>query len=495
MRTMLAAAACCFAMQALAQDWALLNPAYRYNYSNDGTDTISNQIRVMQVDTLGPDSFRYELNLIGVVCDTCPASLGGPCDGCFVRVNQPQFLGYDCIRTGDDWTFNGVDTFLIKSSASLGDTWVFRNGVIATIDQVWAAEVFGIQDSLKRVLLSDGDTILLSRLSGIVGFEQSGEYHDLLGVEGAGVGRLFPDPLDYFDFQPGDELTYQIRAVREQYNPGGPITYVPVDIFQRIVIIARYQTLDTLQYSTSTAAGGYLSTNLNSSPDWTMPAGTWTFTRQALLAKHPILGAYPGEVLDTSICWVEDFEYQPRYLASSGLTMDGRFALTSRPLRNIPTGTTCAFDSFLEPMPGLHPVISNSARVNLKYEEGRGLIDVEYIHPWGFGYNEFGTRVQLVGAILSGDTIFSPPAVSWTVGTIEEPATDFTIRPNPTSEFLLLSALVPGTRCSITDIQGRVVHQQRITSTNERIDVQALHPGAYLLLLDGLAPQRFIIAR
>lgn len=26
-----------------AQNWALLNPAYRYNYSNDGTDTISNQ--------------------------------------------------------------------------------------------------------------------------------------------------------------------------------------------------------------------------------------------------------------------------------------------------------------------------------------------------------------------------------------------------------------------------------------------------------------------
>lgn len=38
---------------AQAQNWALLNPAYRYNYSNDGTDTISNQIRVMDVDTLG----------------------------------------------------------------------------------------------------------------------------------------------------------------------------------------------------------------------------------------------------------------------------------------------------------------------------------------------------------------------------------------------------------------------------------------------------------
>jgi len=81
-----------FCSMAHAQNWALLNPAYRYNYSNDGTDTISNQIRVMHIDTLGVDSFRYELNLIGVPCDTCTTSLGGFCDGCYVWVDQPQFL-------------------------------------------------------------------------------------------------------------------------------------------------------------------------------------------------------------------------------------------------------------------------------------------------------------------------------------------------------------------------------------------------------------------
>jgi hypothetical protein len=66
------------------QDWALINPAYRYNYSDDGTDTISNQIRVMEVDTLGVDSVLYTLNRIAFLCDSCPASLGGLCDGCFM---------------------------------------------------------------------------------------------------------------------------------------------------------------------------------------------------------------------------------------------------------------------------------------------------------------------------------------------------------------------------------------------------------------------------
>jgi hypothetical protein len=36
--------------------WALLNPEYKYNYSNDGTDTISNQIFITHMDPLGLDS-------------------------------------------------------------------------------------------------------------------------------------------------------------------------------------------------------------------------------------------------------------------------------------------------------------------------------------------------------------------------------------------------------------------------------------------------------
>ena len=71
---------------ASAQNWALINPTYKYNYSNDGTDTISNQIFVTHVDTLGVDSFRYELNKIARVCDTCSSIAQ------ILLLNQPQFM-------------------------------------------------------------------------------------------------------------------------------------------------------------------------------------------------------------------------------------------------------------------------------------------------------------------------------------------------------------------------------------------------------------------
>ncbi|HNK85042.1 MAG TPA: hypothetical protein PKL41_07565, partial [Flavobacteriales bacterium] len=79
-----------------AQNWALLNPAYKYNYSNDGSDTISNQIFITHIDTLGPDSFKYELNKVVVRCDTCTTVIGGNCNGCFLSLDQAGPFGGAC---------------------------------------------------------------------------------------------------------------------------------------------------------------------------------------------------------------------------------------------------------------------------------------------------------------------------------------------------------------------------------------------------------------
>ena len=55
---------CSFIRSSFCTELGLDQPDYKYNYSNDGTDTISNQVFVTHVDTLGVDSFRYELNRI-----------------------------------------------------------------------------------------------------------------------------------------------------------------------------------------------------------------------------------------------------------------------------------------------------------------------------------------------------------------------------------------------------------------------------------------------
>ena len=117
---------------ATAQNWALLNPAYKYNYSNDGTDTISDQVFVTHIDTLGVDSFRYELNLIAKVCDTCTAP------GFFLLLNQPQFMQRKVDAGPSVWHFHDPGSMVVLPHAGLGETWVFDTlaGVTATVAEV-----------------------------------------------------------------------------------------------------------------------------------------------------------------------------------------------------------------------------------------------------------------------------------------------------------------------------------------------------------------------
>jgi len=69
------------------------------------------------------------------------------------------------------------------------------------------------------------------------------------------------------------------------------------------------------------------------------------------------------------------------------------------------------------------------------------------------------------------------------------------IGPNPASYFIQLSSATPNSIYSIFDLNGRVLATQKIRSTNERINVEQLQPGAYTLKVDGSLPQRFMIIR
>ena len=477
------------------QDWALINPAYRYNYSDDGTDTISNQIRLMDVDTLGVDSIRYTLNLIGAVCDTCPGSPpGGPCDGCFVWVDQPQFLGYDCIRAGGDWHFNGRDTFLLRSDALVGETWPWNpTGITtATVDATWEQEMFGVSDSLRRILLSTGDTVLLSRSFGVMRFPGMLRNYQLIGVEGAGVGRLFPDPLDYFDFQVGDELIYQVTGTCTVGSGNAPPYPGVCSRARQIVITGRSEYPDSIIYSTSVAAGYWPTSNnypVFWTTSWTFPSNTWKFDRTGILNDHPIIGAYPGQVLDTSICefpWVSDMNY----LACHGLTADGRSVMYAPRLAT--EGLYQEFHGFngvQESAPGLHPVYTVLKNLKVQYEQGLGLINVRFDHsPSGVG-------VELIGAVIGGDTLITPPTITWIVGMDESSPQNMILHPNPADHTCFISGLIGGEQARVFDLEGRMVLTTKLATDRVALDVSGLAPGTYVVNVEGIRPQRLIIAR
>lgn len=483
------------AIPGVAQDWALLNPAYRYNYSSDGTDTIRHQIRVMQVDTLGPDSFRYELNRVAVVCDTCPA-IGNTCAGCFVRVNQPQFLGFASVKAGNDWRFFGADTFLIRSSAGPGATWSFdlSNGITATVDAEWTEALFGVQDTIRRIVLSSQDTVILSRSFGIQRFVRGTNAVGLIGVEGPGVGRVYPDPLAYFDYQVGDELTYWLLSIYHLSYPGGPEYNTSLTSYWRVRITGRMDLADGVFYSTSWAIDEPGGTGVTlppiSQPDWQVPYNGWSFMRDELVVKHPLLGAYPGEVIDTSICENAYYPgYDVRSIAKYGLAPSGRTEMRYQPIGLSVNSMLCGFNA-AEPTPqGVYP--RHPEPVIAWYEEGVGLRAMWFRLTPGEGWYV----AELVGAVIGGDTIVPPPVIHWDVGIWEREGNVGRVFPNPATCRIVLTQAPIGAGLDIRDLESRLVLTQRITSANETIDVQRLAPGIYFLSVDGMAQQRLVIAR
>lgn len=473
-----------------AQNWALLNPAYRYNYSNDGTDTIRHQIRVMDVDTLGVDSFRYELNRIGVVCDTCPASMGGPCDGCFVRVNQPQFLGFECVRSGSDWHFFGADTFMIRSAAGLGASWVFdmSSGVTATVDAEWTDELFGAPDTLRSVVLSSEDTIVLSRSFGIRRFVRGSIALDLIGAEGVGVGQVYPDPLAYFDYQVGDELTYRMSSVYQV--EWFPVVFDSYYHFWKVRITERWDSPGAVTYTTSVASTYTVPDNDSVNVcDWPMPLDTWVFNSSDVFQAHGILDAFPGQVMDEALCYSSSDGSPERFIAEHALTSDGRSIMRARTLGFAQGGPSAGFRISEPAAPGVYPF--SPVRINVNFEEAVGLHLSESVV-----YSSIiRLQVELIGAILSGDTLITPPPIAWDVGAIELEEGSFRMSPNPTSYQVVLMNAGIGLRARIYDLEGRLVLNHRIASPNETIDVQHLTSGIYLLSVDGMAPQRLVIAR
>jgi hypothetical protein len=195
----------CLSLSANAQNWALLNPAYKYNYSNDGTDTISNQVFVTHIDTLGPDSFRYELNTITELCDTCQ----GP--QLFLKTNSPEFLQRRVRAGATVWHFSDPGSFVILPLRDVGMPWLFDTlaNVQATVTLIDTVDQFGASVPRKTIQLSNGNVIQLSEAYGILNWID----HTLIGVQGAEVGSLIPTVAGFFPYQAGDVIQY-----RKEYN-------------------------------------------------------------------------------------------------------------------------------------------------------------------------------------------------------------------------------------------------------------------------------------
>ncbi len=191
-----------------AQNWQPITLNEIYNYQVTGGDEYYT-IKVDSVEISGSDSVFY-LNRVALPCDTCT----GDFENAYLK-NQPQFLMRTMIKSGtDDGVYVLSDTldFTIETWANEGDTWDFMpaQGITAEIVELLELDILGTTDSVKKIMLSNGDNIKLSKNHGIIFFSDlySDEGYSLVGMETSQQGCIIPDFWNFYDFEVGDVFMY-----------------------------------------------------------------------------------------------------------------------------------------------------------------------------------------------------------------------------------------------------------------------------------------------
>ena len=498
MRNSLTLAGTLLTFTGLAQNWVLINPTYKYNYSNDGTDTISNQVFAMDAQALGLDTSLYVLNPVASTCS--------PCDGVPILctadvglyVGQPQAFGVQAMKNSSDWTLFGDDTLRVLVDAMIGANWASLSGVQGTVTAAAEQLLFGQPDSVKTIDFSNGSTLVISKEHGIIAYSTLGEQFELIGIQGGiDVGEHFPTLLDLFDYQPGDVLQYH-----------GTDAGTTGFCYFNTTYVKKYEILSRSDLPGHTDYSVHLVTN---SQTWSTPTGGGgectggSFSHQTILTLGvghddwseenffgscyldqlwpqafgaPLdNGAYPGEFGSYfgGIQWKASLDEQGRY------TLEPTMLEPNQPeLRR--TVYRCEEDTSYWSV--------NFETMLGRYVEGVGMT---YGNALAF---ERSSEKILEGYVIGGVEFGTITPDDIILGTNERAAADSPyFYPNPATDHLLLSAVTPGAMCSITDLHGRTVMQHRINSSNERIDLQTLPSGVYVLMTEGIQPQLIVIAR
>lgn len=217
-----------------AQNWNLLqaDKIYTFEYcrpinfrllnSYSQPDTFDNcwhHLYTIGIDTaIGQDTTF----LLNTEVDTIET--GG---GYFHWENVPHLLFNEKLlkQANGDFYFQGKDTVLVRTTAALNDSWIFRLGdtTLATLITIDTISLFGQLDSVKIAVLSNGDSLAWTKNRGLILFPGvNNEQARLAAIQKDSIyeGLRIPDFWDFYDFEVGDVFMYQGYAFSCFFFPG-----------------------------------------------------------------------------------------------------------------------------------------------------------------------------------------------------------------------------------------------------------------------------------
>lgn len=454
------------AISSLAQNWNLINPNYTYNYAVDTVYDIS--IHTDSIKVIGNDSIFY-LNRIVSNCDTCSAQ-NYDWNPVLLR-NQPTFLQRQVLKTANKYVFSDTLSFAILPHAELNETWIFDTikGINAEVVGESLELVLGVSDSLKYILLSTNDSIIISKNLGIIRFDVSDTSHyHLMGVErpSVGLGFVVPKFADFFNFNVGDVFQYNGRSCGSIYSTGNGYEI-------KKTILSKEDNGDTITYYLDkiVASHGLVGCSMIMDTFLYQTIDTLVFIDSA---QH-MANSYNRELY---------FERFPEEIFSSNDSvyygiMHVEFE------NNTPIKHSAAFPFFHESPSNQNLLISGmEGTYSIEYKFGLG---ITYEH---FGFFETGSHTELIGYIKNGDTtgIVYGDELYLKVENKTSEKQNFSIFPNPTKDKITiqLENQIEEVNIELFDIYGKLILQKTSKSQTEiELNLEHLDPGLFILNVNG----------
>jgi hypothetical protein len=420
-------------MELKAQNWAPYNPSNICNYSTSEKFEDIAVIKTNSFNIMGEDTVFY-LNRITTIKYTEP-----------YKIISSQFLNSK-FRKLDSTTFvfDDPSQYIFKVNAKIGESWIFDSveNITASVSSTGYDSILGQQDSLKYIVLSTTDTILLSKNYGIVSFKvpDSEKKYKLIGIENLGLGYKVPSYLDFFDFEVGDVFEY---TETEKYEGRSNYSNNTKRKNYQIKILEKMNPDEKNKYTYKIQKSFF---------------GTDWFRSDPL-----VIDTLSYEIIETIEYTYDENSFLNYY------NKQGIYVYSSSSV-NFSKDTVFKVNTKM-----YYPYILNPRYDGTSYGVGLGMISYHY-----YEYSGPGSMVidkNLVGC-KKGGIIFGKLTTTSDQITKNE---ELRLFPNPASEYVNIQIDIPFKNGKILfyDMSGKIVLSEDIANNHAGISIGSLLPGIY----------------
>lgn len=451
-----------------SQSWTAINRTDKYNYKINNNDTIACTIYVDSIKVIGTDSIFY-LNKVFGKCDTC---IGGDNNTTVYSNGHSQFLKSAITKNIQQIQFADSASFYIKQFSNLNDTWIFDSiqNISATVVTLNIQSIFNIIDSVKTIVLSTTDTIILSKLFGIIQFPVipfNGKHYRLVGIEGRNLGLITPKANDIFNYQIGSIFQYKGHYLDPGFN--SYYTY-------QMEVLENLSQQDTIKYRIEKIGIKYDNpytmdtTGLIASIDTLKITNNSTSNYNSF--ANELIDAYPvfNGLLASNLYYENMYKSLTSFEDSSGILVrtTNNKLISQHILSNVYTQyLSKQFDWF-----------------RFKLVSGIGLVSYDCQNFEQVGWE------RLEGYVINGDTtgIVYPRYVLTNINTFQNPEKFKYSLDQETLKLFINSS----TWLKIYDILGKQVYSDYILNKNKEVNLSFLKSGVYLIVLNDKSKKQTI---